>query len=298
MPQQGLMQNTVPMHDQSQQMPAQQAPQQTQQQPQVSLPQVLYFDPTNHTTCVKALTDYTGMLFGALQGGAKPDYEFFGRMLYNYVTGCLRSGPEANTKIPEGATCKHVFSNRGSRVGQECGKKANFLGIEGLPKCSSHKGSGAKNESSGNIPSGASGQTFSYADNKGKGKELPQTATTLQRALSEATEPAILELSRLPDGRCYNPATQIIFIQTPNEEWIAIGTLNPSDQTTTKLTAWEVHTCASNRWKWDVNCVVNGGNNPDINASPLTIQSNNPLVSGGQTAALTNHKIASVLNNN
>lgn len=257
--------------------------------------QIHYFDGRNYDEVIAVLVEMLGFVMAEAQNPEPLTQEKLGNMLNVYVSNCLRKGPSAEEQAPTGATCQHVYI-KGAKANEKCGKTAKHRGVDGLPKCSGHKNSKPTKDAStpglaGPTPSGAAGQTFSYSANQGKGKIAPQTLTTIQTSITEQTSPAQLQLAQNPDGRIYNPATNIVF-QERAEGWIAIGVMDGAD--TVKLSAMEAHVCYGNQWKWDPACVADDA--AKAMSHPLMIGSDHPLVNN--QSSLINSKIDSVVANN
>lgn len=270
-----------------------QAPQQAQV-PNTGVAQLHFFDGRNYTEVTKCLVEFAGFVLAEAQKPEPLSQDKIGGMLSLYINNCLRQGPAAGEEAPAGASCKHIYV-KGDNGGKECGKPAKFRGVEGLPKCSTHKTSkpskDSTNAASGNAAattSGAAGQTFSYAANQGKGKTAPQTLTSIQQTLAEQTGPVQLQLAQAPDGRIYNPSTNIVFEQR-QEGWVAIGVMD--GPITAKLSAMEAHVCFGNQWKWDERCVEDAA--AKSMGHPLLLQADHPLIAG-RDSSLMNKKIESV----
>lgn len=292
------IQNSQPQILQAQNIQAQNPQQQNQgNQETSSLKTIYYFERRTYDECITTLIGFSSCILGYVQDnpGQMIDREKLGQVLNVFINNCMRVGPsEVDQKVPDGSNCEHLYS-KGKVQGTKCGKPAKFIGIDGLPKCSSHKTSKAAKDESGNTaltPGAAAGQTnFSYAASVGKGKVAPQSLTTIQASIMEQTEPAKLELNQLPDGRIVNPATRFEFIQKPDNGWIAVGVIEDLSTPSRKLTKLETGICLGNRWKWDPSRVEGDA----IIDHPLTIGANHPLVNG---ESFVMHKITSVQNNN
>jgi hypothetical protein len=244
---------------------------------------------------VSILTEYTGFIFTEVQKPEPMSQEKLGTMLAVFVQHCMQRGVPVDSKAPAGATCKHRYVKT-DKAGQECGAPAKFLGIDNLPKCSSHKASKPSKQSTDPTQVGGAGvaaQTFSYSAQKGQGRIAPQALTTVQAAIREQTEAAKLELEQAPDGRVFNRATNFVFEQRDNQ-WIAVGVINGPQ--TNKLTAIDTHVCFGNQWKWDPNSVEDP--NAKTLGHPLVIGANHPLVAGSEQTNLIARKIESVVANN
>lgn len=255
-----------------------------------------FLDGRNYDEMVAILAEYSGFV---LSEASKPEpltADKVKNMFVIYVNNCLQKGPAEGEKAPSGSTCEHVYT-KGNASGKKCGKPAKQKGVDGLPKCSSHKNSKPQKDSgvTSTISAGAASQTFSYAENKGKGKTAPQSLTTIRSAIADQTEPSKLELAQEPDGgRVYNPATNIVFEQRPVEGWIAVGVIDGPN--TSKLTVMETHVCFGNRWKWDPTKVEDEA--ASSFGHPLMIGSNHPLVSVSSDDLLISKKIENIKNNN
>lgn len=271
---------------QQQPSPPDQSQQGYAQAPSNGVASIHYFDGRNYDEVVRILVEYSGFIFGEFH----VDQDKLGVMLNTYINNCVRKGPPAEEQAPTGATCQHLFI-KGDKNGEVCGKTAKFKGVDGLPKCSTHKTSKpSKASTSASSVTGPAGQTFSYAANAGRGKTAPQSLTTIQATIAEQAAPSQINLERAPDGRLYNPQTNLVFEQRA-EGLIAVGVMN--GPITTKLSVMDAHVCWGNQWRWDASCVddqaaANAGH-------PLVVGEGHPLVSAG--SGVMNQKIASIMNN-
>jgi len=261
-------------------------------QPTQSMAQIHHFDPKNYKEVVECLTEFAGFILGEAQKGEILDQNKLGLMLNLYKTHCLKSGPDENATAPAGAKCTHVYT-KGKSEGTICGKAAKNIGVDGTPKCVSHKGSKPvrKDPSQAEgIVSGAHGQTFSYAANVGKGKTAPQSLTTIQQTIAEQ-KPSQLTLKQAPDGRLFHDGSGMVFEQRP-EGAVAIGTLNgPS---TNRLTETDLYVCQANLWKWDES-KVDRLSNQNV-SPPFIVQGDHPLIQSRDQ--VLEKKIESIRTNN
>lgn len=255
-----------------------------------SVASIHYLEPKNYDEALSILVEFSGFILSEALKPEPLDQTKLGNMLNIYISNCLRKGPPAGTEAPTGASCQHLYI-KGENSGKLCGKPAKFKGVEGLPKCSSHKTSkpGKQSTSAEAAASAAStGQTFSYAANQGKGKTDPQTLTTIQQSIVEHTGPSELSLARAPDGRLYNHATGIVFEIRP-EGFVAVGVMD--GPVTSKLSVMEANVCYGNKWKWDPACVED--DYARDTGHPLIISADHPLIAG-RDGSLINKKIESV----
>ena len=259
--------------------------------------QIHHFEPRAYEECVKALTEFSGFVLSQAVGPEPITQEKLGRMLKVYLDNCVRKGPGEGTEPPPGSVCQHVFI-KGGNAGNICGKNAKFTGVEGLPKCSSHKKSRpSKKKSITNSPSAdAAGNTFSYAANVGKGKTIPQSLTTIQAAIAQQEEPAKLILEQTADGRYFHEGSNIQFEIRKDDQgnelgWVAIGVIDGSS--TRLLSEMDVYVCYGNHWKWDKDRVEK-----EVSASKentILVGNDHPLIQN--THGLVQKKIESIVAN-
>ena len=263
---------------------------QQQQDNSNGMAKIHYLDGRNYDEIIGILIEFSGFVYGELQKPEPLDQTKLGAMLTAYIHNCLKKGPPAEEQAPTGATCQHLFI-KGDKSGEICNKTAKFKGVDGLPKCSTHKTSKpSKASTSAPTTTGPAGQTFSYAAQAGRGKVTAQTLTTIQATIAEQATPSQIALERAPDGRLYNPQTNLVFEQRP-DGLTAVGVMNgPS---TTKLSVMDAHVCWGNQWKWDPNCVDDAA--AKSAGHPLVVGEGHPLVSAG--TGVMNQKIASIMNN-
>jgi len=263
---------------------------------QQGVAQVHYFEPGPYAEVINVLQEFAGFVLGEVAKPEPLDQNKLGNMLNVYIQNCLRKGPQPGQEAPTGSTCQHAFI-KGSKEGQICGKPANYVGVDGRPKCSTHKTSRpAKGNISeaGAIASGAaSGQTFSYSANAGKGKTVPQSLTSIQQAISEQAGPGSLTLFQTADGKFFHKDSGIVFENRPNEGWIAVGVLNGNN--VDKLSANETYVCYGNKWRWDPACVVDPAAVKHGHSLVIGAGASHPLVQGNN--ALVQQKIHSVTSN-
>lgn len=265
------------------------------QQSSGAVAQIHILDNKSYDETLAILTEYTGFIYGEAQKPEPLTHDKLGMMLAVFVQHCLRKGVPANTQAPAGSTCQHRFTKT-DKAGQFCGAQAKHVGVEGLPKCSSHKASKPSKQVTDPTMAGGAGaaaQTFSYSAQQGKGRIAPQSLTTIQAAIREQTEAAKLDIEQAQDGRYFNRATNFVF-DNRDGQWIAVGVMNGPQ--TTRLSAIDTHVCFGNQWKWDPNCV----DDPAARAlgHPLVIGSNHPLLAGSDQNNLIARKIESVVANN
>lgn len=255
--------------------------------------QVHFLEPAHYKETILCLTELAGFILGEVEKGEPINRDKLGLMLNIYVQNCLKSGPAENTAAPAGAKCTHVFI-KGKNENKTCDKPAKNIGVDGTPKCSSHKGSKPirKDPSQAEgIVSGAHGQTFSYAANAGKGKTAPQNLTTIQQSIAEQIKPSQLALKQTQDGRFFHEGSGIVFEQRA-EGWVAIGTLNGN--LTNRLTETDVYVCQANIWKWEetrVDRISQQNTSP-----PFIVQGDHPLIQS--RGEILDKKIESIRNNN
>lgn len=245
-----------------------------------------HFKKEDYDEVVKVLAEYSGFILGEAAKNEKLSQEKLGRMLTIYVTNCVKKTTEENHAPDEGATCKHVYV-KGNNAGQECGRKAKYFGVDGIPKCSSHRNSRPTKSSNGisDTPAtNAMGNTFSYSQNKGKGKTVPQSMTTIQQTIAEQQKPAELTLSQTASGIFFNEATNIVFENRGTVEqtrWIAVGHL--VDNIVELLTETTTYICYANLWMWDADRVEQNNNKDDYvsdveTGHPLLMNKNEDLI--------------------
>lgn len=253
-----------------------------------TIAKVHHFDTAAYEECKAVLTEFTGFV---LAESVKPEpltQAKLGQMLNLYIDNCISKGPVEGAKPPTGSKCEHIYT-KGKNPGTKCGKSAKFTGLEGLPKCSGHKTAKPfKAKGSENSPSAKSaGKTFSYADNLGKGKTIPQDLTIIQAIIEEQQEPAKLDLIETPDGRLFHEATNIQF-ERREEGVVAIGLIDGPN--TLPLTTKDTYVCHGNMWKWDPTKVESASMRDQ--KSSILIGEDNPLVQGSQE--LIQKKIESI----
>lgn len=263
--------------------------------PAAGYAQIHFLDNKNYDEMVRILAEYTGFVFSEAQKPEPLTQEKLSLMLSIYIQNCLRKGVPPDAAAPAGAKCQHRYVKK-DKEGQICGASAKYVGVEGLPKCSSHKASKpakAATDPTAVAGGGAAAQTFSYSNHQGKGKVAPQGLTAIQASIREQTEPPQISLDKLADGRFYNRATNIQF-ENREGKWIAMGVVN--GPVTNKLTVTDVHVCYGNNWAWDPACVEDPA--AAQLGHPLVAGADHPLLAGSNNNALMAKKIESVINNN
>lgn len=258
-----------------------------------SVAQIHFLSGGSYDETIAILVEFSGFVLSEAQKPEPLDQEKLGKMLNVYIGNCLKKAAPAGVEAPSGTTCQHLYI-KGDNSGKMCGKPAKFKGLEGLPKCSSHKSSKPGKQSTDAVAASsaaAASQSFSYAANQGKGKTDPQSLTTIQQSIAERSEPAGLALHKAPDGRIYNPATKIVFEERA-DGFVAIGVMD--GPVTAKLSTMEAGVCYGNSWKWDPTMVED--DYAKNSGHPLIISSDHPLIAGRDTSLITK-KIESVVSN-
>jgi len=269
------------------------------QAPAANYAQIHYLDHRTYDEVFQILTEYTGFVFGEAQKPEPLSSDKLGLMLTIFSQNCLKKGVPPDAAAPSGAKCMHKFTRgKDGKAGTYCGDTAKYKGIEGLPKCSSHKNSKPSKDSTDPVAmgAGANAQTFSYSAHQGKGKIAPQSLTSIQASIREQTEPAKLSLEKAPgdDARIFNRETGLVFEQREGGTWVAVGIMQ--GPITAKLTTMEVHVCYGNQWAWDQTC-VDDPNAKDL-GHPLVAGHDHPLLAGAETTALVANKIRNIQANN
>lgn len=220
-----------------------------------------HFPSTMYDEVIDVVVENNTFILQEIQKGNVVTEELLGNILRAFITQCIRKGPPAGEKLTDNnLTCKHVFKKGApDKIGRECGHKANYTGIEGLPKCSTHKNSKATGAAAA-VSSAASGgdtASFSYKNHAGSGKIAPQNLSSIQASIAEQNTPAEITLAFDETLKIYYTVTSnLVFEQRKDEsgeKWIAVGIR--TDEGVQKLTTMETFICWSNNWKWDPNCV-------------------------------------------
>jgi hypothetical protein len=273
---------------------------QQNQQGGQGIAQVHFFEPGPYAEVVGVLSEYTGFILGEAQKPEPLDQTKLGNMLNIYINNCLRKGPSPDQEAPSGAKCLHLYV-KGAKEGQICNRAANYMGVEGAPKCASHKSSkpakSAITESETTSSGAAAGQTFSYAANATKGKTVPQTLTSIQQAIAEQTTPAQLSLFQTPSGIYYHKDSGIVFenkVYNGGQGWIAVGVLNSSGGVD-KMMASHTYVCYGNRWIWDQSCVEDPEAEKQGHSLVVSAGTEHPLVQN--SSGIINQKINSITSN-
>jgi len=251
-----------------------------------SIAQKHHFNTKDYDEVVRCLSEFAGFVLNEAKREEKLDQEKLGRMLNIYLTNCIVKGPSDDATPPEGSACQHVYV-KGNNEGHKCGRKAKYVGVDSLPKCSTHKNSrpSKTNGSLSKTPQTSStGETFSYAENRGKGKTIPQSMTSIQSTISEQQKPAELKLAQTMDGKYYHQSTKLVFEQQAvdgQQEWVCVGLL--VDNNTEPLTKNDILVCWGNQWKWDPSTCQSQENQNSYVSSvggdhPLVVQDNSELI--------------------
>jgi hypothetical protein len=271
-----------------------------QNQASQGIAQIHCFEPGPYAEVLVVLSEYSGFILGEAQKPEPLDQSKLGNMLKIYIENCLRKGPSPGQEAPTGATCKHLYV-KGAKEGQLCNRPANYMGIEGAPKCASHKSSKPAKTGiteSGPTSSGAAaGQTFSYAANANKGKTVPQTLTSIQQAIAEQTTPSQLSLFQTPNGIFYHKDSGIVFenkLYNGIQGWIAVGVLNASGGVD-KMTTNHTYVCYANRWSWAPESVDDPEAEKQGHSLIVPSGTDHPLVQG--SSGIIQQKISSITSN-
>jgi hypothetical protein len=260
-----------------------QAAPQTPPQPELQPLPLHHFSASVYDEVVKVVVENNTCILQEIQKGNVITEALLGNILRAFVSQCLRRGMPAGDKLTDAnLTCRHIFKKGApEKVGRECGSKANFVGVEGLPKCSTHKTSKATGVASA-VTSAAStsGATFSYKNHANTGKVASQNLTSIQASIAQQNTPANITL--IYDNELnihYTAKSNLVFEKRGEgitEKWVVVGVR--SDEGVEKLTTFETFLCDSNGWKWDP---LRVNDDPAVNEShPLaSISSNHHIVS-------------------
>lgn len=213
------------------------------------------------------------------QQGIQVDSNALSNLLNRYWEEFMKTGDSLGP-VPEGSTCQHIFTKGSSgKQGKICGANAKHWGVEGKPKCTSHKNSKpSKVTPEGGVPSSSKNNSvFNYKDHKESGVVAAQNLTTLQNSIKEQVTPPQINLTRNEFGVVYNIDTRLAFVQKDDSFYYAVGVLADDNKTVSKLTSAETYLCYSNGWKWDKDCVEEEG--PSEHPLLGGLDGSNPLVS-------------------
>jgi len=281
---QPMQNNQQAQNNQMQQQIQNQDPNTQQQQVQGQGPQIHHFEAGMYSEVIQVLSEFSGFVIGELQKPEPMTHMKIAQMLQLYIQHCLMKGPGDENPVvaPAGTTCQHQFSH-GKRSGETCNAPAKCMGVDNLPRCTSHKKTKGRKltlTDSGSTEPGAAGQTFSYAANATKGRTVGQSLTSIQQAITDQMEPAKLHLMQTPDNRFFHQDSGLVFEERYGQ-WICVGVMDGDN--TRMLTELDTYVCYGNMWKWDParvdkkssehghSCLVDG-DHPLVQSSAGSIQ--------------------------
>lgn len=288
-------------------MQEQAQPQQNQQgqQQQGQIPfEVRYFDAATYVKVFHTHVNIFQLFVSHLsQKGVQVDATELSSLLNSYWENYIKSGDNLSD-LPEGATCQHVFTKGAAeKKGTMCGATAKYRGVEGKPKCTTHKNSRPVKDgegttsSAGGVPSPSkTNPVFNYKDHKNTGTVSGQSLTSLQNSIKEQVTPSQINLTRNEHGIVYNPDTRLVFTQKEDGLYYAIGILGDDGKSVNRLANVDTYLCYSNGWKWDETCVDENDTNSEHPLMEGLIGAESNLVSN--QSAIIKAKINSFSSNN
>lgn len=220
--------------------------------------EVRYFDQETYLKVFQTHVNVFQLFYSYLTNqGIQVDPNQLSGILNKYWEDYVKTGSSLGA-VPDGATCQHYYS-RGAveKRGTLCGANAKHWGVDGKPKCGSHKNSKPSKviPSEGVTPSNKQTSVFNYKEHKDSGVVVAQNLTTLQQSVKKQTSPVQINLSRNEAGIVYNTDTNLVFVQKEDTHYYAVGLLREDGKSYRKLSKVEIYLCYANGWKWDKDCV-------------------------------------------
>lgn len=243
--------------------------------------EIRYFDQETYMKVFQTHVNVFQLFYSYLTSqGIQVDPNQLSGILNKYWEDYVKTGSSLGS-VPEGSTCQHVFTRGASdKVGTMCGTNAKYWGVEGKPKCGSHKNSKASKgvPGQGVEASNKQNSVFNYKEHKNSGVVAAQNLTTLQQSVKKQSSPVQINLSRNEAGIVYNTDTNLVFVQKEDTHYYAVGLLSEDGKSYSKLSKVEIYLCYANGWKWDKDCVEE---ETETDEHPLRggLDPNNALVS-------------------
>lgn len=243
--------------------------------------EVRHFDGDNYIKVFHTHINVLQLFYSFLsQKGISLDPNELSLILNKYWEDYVKCGDSLGP-VPDGSTCQHLFvRGNADKVGTMCGSAAKHWGVEGKPKCGTHKNSKASKAvpKEGMPSSSKSNPVFKYQEHKNSGIVNSQNLSSLQKSIKEQVTPVSINLTQNEHGIVYNTDTRIVFTQKEDQVFYAIGILNEDGSSYNKLTSVETYICYLNNWKWDPKCAVES---EETTEHPLQggLDPNNELVS-------------------
>lgn len=233
--------------------------QQDGQQPPVAQAgyQLRYFDRKTYDQIFQTHVEVFQLFLHNLSSkGIRVDPNELAHILNSYWAQYMRFGTESDSTIPKDAKCVHMFK-KGDRNGQICNKDAFFRGLEGKPKCSTHRNSKPNSSDPTVVSSAQSDASFSYKNHKNSGSVVGQNLSSLQNSIMEQSIPCEIQLQQNEHGIVFDKNTNLVFVQKEDGAYYAVGVLGGDGKTVDKLSASDTYLCFANKWKWDKDRVNN-----------------------------------------